>query len=135
MITKSHELQWNIYMAHQMRRHKVPVSMIAATLQWQRRRVYRALQRPAPQRPPEISLAWRADALCDGADPVLWVGRGDYHSPADVDEAKRICAMCPVRAMCLGEALENKEPGGVWGGLTEDERRALTTGASETLAV
>jgi WhiB family redox-sensing transcriptional regulator len=134
VITKSTELQWNFYMVHAMRRNKVPVAIIAATLQWQPRRVYRALKRPAPSRPPEMSSAWRGGALCSGADPKLWVGSADYHSSEDIAEAKRICAMCPVRAACLGESLENEEPGGVWGGLTEEELRALTAGAAQPLA-
>lgn len=134
MIAKHYELQWNCYMIHQMRSNKVPVSRIADALQWHPRRVYRALKRPAPPRPPEMSLVWRGHALCFGADPRLWVGAGEHHSPTDIAEAKRICSMCPVRAACLGEALENNEPGGVWGGLTEDERQALKTGSVDSLA-
>jgi WhiB family redox-sensing transcriptional regulator len=39
--------------------------------------------------------------------------------------AKRICRGCPVRDDCLVEALDNRIDTGVWGGMTERERRAL----------
>ncbi|OLT27637.1 DNA-binding protein [Nocardiopsis sp. CNR-923] len=37
-------------------------------------------------------------------------------APADVDAAKAVCGACPVMAQCLTDALERKEPWGVWGG-------------------
>ncbi|MGY3684394.1 hypothetical protein ACVWXU_008017 [Streptomyces sp. TE33382] len=40
-------------------------------------------------------------------------------------DAKAVCANCPVREPCLRWALENGQDSGVWGGLGEDERRAL----------
>ena len=40
--------------------------------------------------------------------------------------AKRVCAACPVRRECLDFALRLREPFGIWGGLTESERRRLT---------
>ena len=40
-------------------------------------------------------------------------------------KAKAICARCPVRDACLAYALDTGEAFGVWGGLTEDERRAM----------
>jgi len=40
-------------------------------------------------------------------------------------KAKAICAECPVRAECLDYALDIREPHGIWGGLTEAERRLL----------
>lgn len=58
--------------------------------------------------------------------PVLPPGgeRGEERSARE-QEAKEVCARCPVRTECLGHALRVQEPYGVWGGLTEDERRAL----------
>ena len=41
------------------------------------------------------------------------------------NEAKRICRGCPVQRECLAEALDNRIEFGVWGGMTERERRAL----------
>ncbi|MFC7327692.1 WhiB family transcriptional regulator [Marinactinospora rubrisoli] len=37
-------------------------------------------------------------------------------APADVEAAKAVCADCPVREQCLADALERREPWGVWGG-------------------
>jgi WhiB family transcriptional regulator, redox-sensing transcriptional regulator len=46
--------------------------------------------------------------------------------------AKAICSSCPVRAMCLASALKTREPYGVWGGLSVEEReqRLLRLGAT-----
>ena len=44
---------------------------------------------------------------------------------AEQNKAKKLCAGCPVKAECLAEALENQIEWGVWGGMTERERRAL----------
>jgi WhiB family redox-sensing transcriptional regulator len=44
---------------------------------------------------------------------------------AEQHKAKVICQACPVRTECLAEALDNRMEWGVWGGLTERERRAI----------
>ena len=44
---------------------------------------------------------------------------------SEVDEAKLVCDTCEVRDACLEWALDAKQDHGVWGGLTEDERRSL----------
>jgi WhiB family redox-sensing transcriptional regulator len=41
------------------------------------------------------------------------------------NRAKVVCATCPVRTECLADALDNRVEYGVWGGMTERERRAL----------
>jgi WhiB family redox-sensing transcriptional regulator len=68
---------------------------------------------------------WRHQAACVGADPELWFPVGPL---ADVSEAKAVCAGCPVRAVCAVWALERSVQG-VWGGLTEVERRAVKLAA------
>lgn len=50
--------------------------------------------------------------------------RGEERDERDA-AAKQICAGCPVREACLEHALRTREPFGVWGGLTEEERRKL----------
>ena len=45
-------------------------------------------------------------------DADLWFAE----TPADLEQAKALCAGCPVRARCLAVALEREEPWGVWGG-------------------
>ena len=69
---------------------------------------------------------WRADAACRDADPELFFPDGDTRSArAQVKTAKLICRGCPVSATCLSLALANGQEAGIWGGLTEDERRRL----------
>ncbi len=63
---------------------------------------------------------WATEALCQRATPDELFVRG-----AEQHKAKSVCAACPVRAECLAEALDNEIEWGVWGGLTERERRAL----------
>ncbi|MGH3514547.1 MAG: WhiB family transcriptional regulator [Pseudonocardiaceae bacterium] len=49
---------------------------------------------------------------CRAHDPDLWFAE----SPADLEQAKRLCAGCPIKAGCLDSALSRQEPWGVWGG-------------------
>lgn len=71
-------------------------------------------------------MDWRRQAACRDEDPELFFPVGTS-GPAllQVAEAKSVCARCPVLAECLTWALETGEDAGVWGGLDEDERRAL----------
>ncbi|MDQ3276250.1 MAG: WhiB family transcriptional regulator [Actinomycetota bacterium] len=63
---------------------------------------------------------WAADAACVASKPDELFVRG-----AEQNRAKQLCQTCPVRTECLAEALDNDMEWGVWGGLTERERRAL----------
>ncbi|MFF7339979.1 WhiB family transcriptional regulator [Streptomyces sp. NPDC008163] len=69
---------------------------------------------------------WRMHAACRDADPDLFFPIGST-GPAlvQVEEAKAVCRHCPVQQECLRWALENNQDAGVWGGLGENERRAL----------
>jgi len=69
---------------------------------------------------------WRDDAACRGLDPELFFPVGTA-GPAllQIGRAKQVCAGCPVRAPCLDWALATGQDAGVWGGTSEDERRAL----------
>jgi len=64
-------------------------------------------------------LAWQADALCAQTDPEAFFPE----KGGSTREAKRICDGCEVRSQCLEYALENDERFGIWGGLSERERR------------
>lgn len=66
-------------------------------------------------------LAWQADALCAQTDPEAFFPE----KGGSTREAKRICEGCEVRSECLDYALENDERFGIWGGLSERERRKL----------
>ncbi|MGH2729839.1 MAG: WhiB family transcriptional regulator [Actinomycetota bacterium] len=62
---------------------------------------------------------WRALGACGRIDPDLWFAIGAREHRV----AKRICADCPVRRQCLEYAMEAPVDHGIWGGLTERERR------------
>ena len=63
---------------------------------------------------------WAALAACNGTDPDELFVQG-----AAQNRAKLICMGCEVRTECLADALDNRVEFGVWGGMTERERRAL----------
>lgn len=71
-------------------------------------------------------MDWRHRAACRDEDPELFFPIGTS-GPAllQVDEAKAVCRHCDVREDCLAWAMQTGQDAGVWGGLTEDERRAL----------
>jgi WhiB family transcriptional regulator, redox-sensing transcriptional regulator len=69
---------------------------------------------------------WRLAAACRYMDPDLFFPIGTAGpSAAQITRAKEVCRACPVRTPCLGWALERGVEHGVWGGMTEEERRAL----------
>jgi WhiB family redox-sensing transcriptional regulator len=72
-----------------------------------------------------VGVSWREAAACRDADPDLFFPVGTA-GPAlrQVEEAKRICRACPAQAPCLAWALDHGVGSGVWGGTTEEERRA-----------
>ena len=71
-------------------------------------------------------MDWRHRAACRDEGPELFFPLGNT-GPAllQIEEAKQVCRRCPVREECLAWALETGQDAGVWGGLSEDERRAL----------
>ena len=68
-------------------------------------------------KPPE----WTAGGLCAQVDPELFFPE----LGGSTREAKAVCAGCEVRAECLAHALAHHERHGVWGGLSERERRRM----------
>ena len=71
-------------------------------------------------------MDWRNEASCRDVDPDLFFPIGTTGIAIEqVDAAQRICATCMVREPCLEFALASNQDAGVWGGLTEDERRTL----------
>lgn len=63
---------------------------------------------------------WTTRAACRNTDPDALFVQG-----AAQNRAKTVCRGCPVRTECLADALDNRIEFGVWGGMTERERRAL----------
>jgi WhiB family redox-sensing transcriptional regulator len=71
-------------------------------------------------------MNWRNRAACLEEDPELFFPIGNT-GPAllQIEEAKAVCRRCEVVETCLKWAIESGQDAGVWGGLSEDERRAL----------
>jgi WhiB family redox-sensing transcriptional regulator len=66
-------------------------------------------------------LAWQERALCAQTDPEAFFPE----KGGSTREAKRVCMSCDVRPECLSYALANDERFGIWGGLSERERRRV----------
>jgi WhiB family redox-sensing transcriptional regulator len=78
---------------------------------------------------------WRHNAVCREEDPELFFPIGNTGSALlQIEEAKAVCRRCPVMDQCLQWALESGEETGVWGGLSEDERRAMRRRAARNRA-
>ncbi|WP_345413817.1 WhiB family transcriptional regulator [Pseudonocardia xishanensis] len=73
----------------------------------------------------EADAEWQERALCAQTDPEAFFPE----KGGSTREAKRICAGCEVRAECLEYALAQDERFGIWGGLSERERRRLRRAA------
>lgn len=70
---------------------------------------------------PDTVIAWQDEAVCRTTDPeIFFPDKGE-----STREGKKVCARCPVKAECLEHALANEERFGVWGGLSERERRRI----------
>ncbi|GGV89935.1 WhiB family transcriptional regulator [Streptomyces massasporeus] len=79
-------------------------------------------------------MDWRHRASCREVDPELFFPIGNT-GPAllQIEEAKAVCRnRCPVMEQCLQWALESGQDDGVWGGLSEDERRAMKRRAARS---
>jgi WhiB family transcriptional regulator, redox-sensing transcriptional regulator len=79
--------------------------------------------------PIEWSTTWRFRAACRGEDSSLFFAPSYFERREEKDErerrAREICGRCEVRIECLEYALKTRESHGVWGGMNEQERRAL----------
>jgi WhiB family redox-sensing transcriptional regulator len=71
-------------------------------------------------------MNWRNKAACLDEDPELFFAIGTT-GPAlrQIGEAKAVCCRCEVEDICLRWAVDSRQETGVWGGLSEDERRTL----------
>lgn len=69
----------------------------------------------------EGELTWQTDALCAQTDPEAFFPE----KGGSTRDAKRVCSACPVRDECLDYAMAHDEKFGIWGGLSERERRRL----------
>ena len=72
----------------------------------------------------EEALSWQERSLCAQTDPEAFFPE----KGGSTREAKKVCIGCEVRSECLEYALANDERFGIWGGLSERERRKLRPG-------
>ena len=71
-------------------------------------------------------MDWRHKAVCREEDPELFFPVGNSGPAlAQIAKAKLVCNKCPVTHDCLAWAISSGQDAGVWGGMSEDERRAL----------
>jgi len=71
---------------------------------------------------------WQLHGTCRGAESAVFFHPDNERGPARrarQAKAKQLCQECPVITQCRQHALTAREPFGVWGGLDEDERRAI----------
>lgn len=99
-------MRTNLSIVPVQRAATVPGSQVAATT--------------VPGSPAEAATGWKQQAVCANSDPDLLFVTG-----AAQRDAARLCSGCPVKTECLAEALDNQVEYGVWGGMTERQRRAL----------
>lgn len=85
-------------------------------------------QQPLAQVPQDAQWNWQEHGSCREADPLLFFHpqneRGSSRSRRD-RSAKVVCAGCPVRMECADYAVRAREPYGVWGGLSEEDREHI----------
>ncbi len=78
-----------------------------------------------------VDRSWQLKGLCRGNHSYLFFPPSTTERKEDRDrrehKAKAICGVCGVKDECLEFALEIREPYGIWGGLTETERRQVAS--------
>ncbi|MEE9414015.1 MAG: WhiB family transcriptional regulator [Acidimicrobiales bacterium] len=79
---------------------------------------------------------WRDVAACSDTDPELFFPIGTTGMAIDqIESAKEVCTSCRVQDACLTFALKTNQDSGVWGGLSEEERRIRRRAAKRAKAV
>ena len=73
---------------------------------------------------------WRSDSACRDTDPDLFFPVGTTgQALVQIERAREVCNQCPVKRDCLEFALETNQDSGIWGGTSEEERRAIRRAA------
>ena len=77
----------------------------------------------------QLEDLWQVKAACRGPQASVFFPPSHFERKDEKEtresRAKSICATCPVRQPCLDYAIRIREPHGIWGGLTEEERRYM----------
>jgi WhiB family redox-sensing transcriptional regulator len=79
---------------------------------------------------------WQLQGLCRRENPDVFFHPEGERGPARRNRdarAKEVCQTCPVLVQCRAHALQVREPYGVWGGMTEDEREAAYAASGATV--
>ena len=78
--------------------------------------------------------SWRRLAICRDTDPELFFPVGTTgQALLQIAKAKSVCCECPVQTECLEFAMETNQDTGIWGGLSEEERRQIRRDAAAAL--
>jgi WhiB family redox-sensing transcriptional regulator len=73
-----------------------------------------------------MDMQWLNESRCLTEDPELFFPVGNTGPAVDqIDQAKAVCRECGVSTQCLEYAIKENQDTGVWGGLSEDERKSL----------
>lgn len=83
---------------------------------------------PLAQVPEDAEWTWQEHGSCRTVDPTIFFHPQNERGSARRQRAlsaKSVCASCPVRRQCADYAIRAREPYGVWGGLTEEEREVI----------
>lgn len=77
---------------------------------------------------------WQVDALCRGSHAYLFFPPSSFERKDERERREQravaICEVCPVQPECREYALAIQEPFGIWGGLTESDRRQIVAGVA-----
>jgi WhiB family redox-sensing transcriptional regulator len=121
-IHKRTEYEANHLPAHarRSRRSVAPAARTALTIEQRKHRL------PSHESRSVAAMDWRHRAACRDEDPELFFPIGTS-GPAllQVEQAKSVCRRCTATDECLQWALETGQDAGVWGGMSEEERRAV----------
>lgn len=85
-------------------------------------------QQPRAQVPDDVRWNWQDHGACRSVDPTMFFHPQNERGSSRLARerrAKRVCAECTVRLECADYALRAREPYGVWGGLSEEERELV----------
>lgn len=85
-------------------------------------------QQPLSQVPADATWEWQERGSCRETDPTLFFHPQNERGLSRLRRdraAKAVCARCPVRMECADYAIRAREPYGVWGGLTEEDRERI----------
>lgn len=125
MSVQTAQADHNRWRAHQMASRGTPVPVIAKHLGIDPASVHRYLRQPCPDQPHSQDQSWQARGACrtDSA-----IAPGDFFPPTGVNvrpEVRALCNRCPVLSQCREWAIAHPECTGVWGGLTERQRKLI----------